>query len=130
MSTKTHSSFSRVGAAGWCAVLVLALCAPVLAERRFVDISPDSPRYFLMENGSTWIPIGCNICFERLYGTEGNGREACEKRFFSRMRKFAANGGNFLRIWLGHPFFEVMPSRSGEYDPAATETLKKTVKLA
>ena len=122
--------FSLSGAASVCAVLVFALSASARAERRFVDVSPDAPRYFQTDDGRSWIPIGCNICFDRLYGTEGNDRAACEARFFSRMRTFATNGGNFLRIWLGHPFFEVMPSKAGEFDPAATETLKKTVKLA
>ena len=115
---------------GMAAVLVFALYAPALAERRFVDVSPDAPHYFRAGDERGWIPIGCNICFDRLYGTEGNDRAVCEARFFSRMRTFAANGGNFLRIWLGHPFFEVMPSKAGAFDPAATETLKKTVKLA
>ena len=111
-------------------VLLATLSTAALAEQRFVDVSPDAPSYFQTGDGRAWIPVGCNICFERLYGTEDNGRAACEERYFARMRKFAANGGNFLRIWLGHPFFEVMPSTAGEYDPAATETLKKTVRLA
>ena len=115
---------------GWFVVLLATLSTAALAEQRFVDVSPDAPSYFQTDDGRAWIPVGCNICFERLYGTEDNGRAACEERYFARMRKFAANGGNFLRIWLGHPFFEVMPSAAGEYDPAATETLKKTVRLA
>ena len=114
----------------FCAALAAALCASARAAGRFIDVSPAAPRYFCTEDGRAWIPIGCNICFDRLYGTEGNDRAACEARYFARMRAFAANGGNFLRIWLGHPFFEVMPSRAGEYDPAAAETLKKTVRLA
>ena len=115
---------------GQCAMLLAVLGASALAERRFVDVSPDAPSYFQTGDGRAWIPVGCNICFDRLYGTEGNDRAVCEERYFARMRKFAANGGNFLRIWLGHPFFEVMPSKAGEYDSAAAETLKKTVRLA
>ena len=113
------------------AVVLLSVWNTVaLAEQRFVDVSGDAPNYFQTDDGCAWIPVGCNICFERLYGTDGNDRSVCEARYFARMRTFAANGGNFLRIWLGHPFFEVMPSKAGEFDSAATETLKKTVRLA
>ncbi len=120
----------RMYIAGKCAVLLAVLGTSALAEKRFVDVSPDAPGYFQTDDGRAWIPVGCNICFDRLYGTEGNDRAVCEARYFARMRTFAANGGNFLRIWIGHPFFEVMPSKAGEFDPAATETLKKTVRLA
>ena len=30
-----------------------------------IGISPVDPHYFADENGKTWIPIGCNICFDR-----------------------------------------------------------------
>ena len=105
-------------------------CAAVHADGRFVDVSRECPRYFAAADGKAFLPIGCNICFDRLYGGEGGSRAECEARFFARMRKFAANGGNYLRVWLGHPFFEVMPERAGEYDAAATETVLKTVRLA
>ena len=96
----------------------------------FIEASADAPRYFADQSGKGWIPIGCNLCFDRLYGTDGNGRNVSEKRFLSWMREFAANGGNFLRLWLGHPFFEVMPAKPGVFDRAATETLKRVVALA
>ena len=110
--------------------LILALSASAVAGDRFVDVSQKCPRYFTFADGRTFLPIGCNICFDRLYGGENGSRAECEERFFARMRKFAANGGNYLRIWLGHPFFEVMPEKAGEYDASATETVLKTVKLA
>ena len=97
---------------------------------RFGDVDAAAPRYFADQTGRGWIPIGCNLCFDRLYGSIGNDRQVCEERYFSWMREFAANGGNFLRIWLGHPFFEVMPEKTGVFDAAATGTLKKAVALA
>ena len=111
------------------AAFVLATCLPA-ASARFVDVHPDAPRYMVEASGKTFLPIGCNICFDRLYGGEDGSRAACEERYFRRMRTFAANGGNFLRIWLGHPFFEVMPDKPDVFDPAAAETLRRTVRLA
>ncbi len=83
--------------------------------QRFIDVG-DVPSYFVCQSGKGWIPIGCNLCFDRLYGSEGNDRDVCEKRYFSWMREFASNGGNCLRLWLGHPFFEVMPENPGVFD--------------
>ena len=104
----------------------MTMLLPLIAS---VFVSAQNPRYF-EEDGKAWIPVGCNICFDRLYGEPGESRKVCEERYFARMRKFAANGGNFIRIWLGHPFFEVMPNRPGEYDAEASETVRKVVKLA
>lgn len=101
----------------------MTMLLPIVAS---VFVSAQNPRYF-EEDGKAWIPVGCNICFDRLYGEPGESRKVCEERYFGRMRKFAANGGNFIRIWLGHPFFEVM---LGEYDAEASETVRKVVKLA
>ena len=113
-------------------MMALALAASLTANAgKIVSASPSAPRYFETSDGRGWIPVGMNICFDRLYldGTNET-RAACEERFFGRMRKFAANGGNFIRFWLGHPFFEVMPERAGEYDAAAAETLVRAVRLA
>ena len=113
-------------------VLAMGITLAVFAaEGRFLEVSREHPRYFVDASGKTFVPIGCNICFDRLYGDPEEGsRAACEARFWGRMRAFAANGGNFMRLWLGHPFFEVMPEKPGVFDPAATETLVKTVRLA
>ena len=104
---------------------------PTGAGEIHLSAASSAPRYFATPDGKGWIPVGMNICFDRLYldGTNET-RAACEERFFGRMRKFAANGGNFIRFWLGHPFFEVMPERAGEYDAAAAETLVRAVRLA
>lgn len=109
------------------------LCGVVLAVTAAVckaGVSEVDSRYFADSDGKTFVPVGCNICFPRMYDAASSGSRAeCEEKFFGWLRKFAANGGNFTRIWLGHPFFEIMPERAGEYDPEAEATLKRTVKL-
>ncbi|MBR0458451.1 MAG: hypothetical protein IJJ26_04380 [Victivallales bacterium] len=43
---------------------------------------------------------------------------------------FAEQGGNFARIWLGVPFFDVMPDAIGQFDERATEHIRFVVDLA
>ena len=107
------------------------VCFAALGENlRTLDVSKVDSRYFSDADGKTFVPVGCNICFPRMYVAGSSGARAeCEEKFFGWLRKFAANGGNFSRLWLGHSFFEIMPERAGEYDPAAEATLKRTVKL-
>ena len=108
-------------------ILVAAVAA---AATGVAGVSKVDSRYFADGDGKTFVPIGCNICFPGMYdATSPESRAVCEERFFGWLRKFAANGGNYARLWLGHPFFEIMPERAGEYDPAAEATLKRTVKL-
>jgi len=112
------------------------LCGTILAAAvaaaatGIADVSKVDSRYFADESGKTFVPVGCNICFPRMYvAGSPDSRAECEAKLFGWLRAFAANGGNYTRLWLGHSFFEIMPERAGEYDQAAEATLKKTVKL-
>jgi len=101
-----------------------------MATMCMAGVSKVDSRYFADEDGKTFVPVGCNICFPRMYDASSPGSRAeCEEMLFGWLRKFAANGGNYTRLWLGHSFFEIMPERAGEYDPTAEATLKKTVSL-
>ena len=98
----------------------LLACLGAWAEAKFVDVSKVDPHYFADAAGKTWLPIGCNICFDRLEKPSAEAR----RLFDGWMTKFAANGGNFMRVWLSAPFVEVMPERAGEFSAEATENLK------
>ena len=77
-------------------------------ERGFVRASPRDARYFELSDGTPYLPIGLNmIAPPRDEGLDGMARW---------LDALAANGGNFIRVWLGNPFFDVEHRRSGEYD--------------
>ena len=109
---------------------VAAGLAPAADAARNVEPSAVDSRYFADSAGRTYVPVGCNICFARVYDPSSpTSRAECEEMHSGWLRKFAANGGNYVRIWLGHKFFEIMPEKAGEYDHAAEATLVRTVKL-
>jgi len=101
----------------------------LLAEGRTVEISRENPRYFVTGTGGPWIPIGCNICFDRLYDGRGHGDAEVRANFDRWLRRFAANGGNCIRLWGGHRSLEVLPDKPGVFDAEKAKTLKGIVAL-
>ena len=80
----------------------------------FVRVSPRDPRYFELSDGRPYIPIGLNMIAPP--GNEGlPGLEVW-------MEQLQANGGNYIRVWLSNPFFDVEHVRCGEYDEAQSQT--------
>ena len=89
---------------------------------RFIDISKTDNHYFADCNGKTWIPTGCNLCFFR--NSENFPDETVMATYKEWLANFAAAGGNFIRIWLGVPFFDVMPEKPGQYDKKNTSHIR------
>lgn len=75
--------------------------------QHFVRVSPRDSRYFELDSGKPYIPIGMNLI------APPKGDMAVMDEWFG---KLAAQGGNFVRIWLGSPYFDVEHARSGVYD--------------
>ena len=77
------------------------------ALRHYVRVSERDSRYFELDDGAPYIPIGMNLI------APPKGDMAVMDEWFG---KLAAQGGNFVRIWLGNPYFDVEHAKSGEYD--------------
>lgn len=110
-------------------IALLAICAarvPVAdaaddAVREHVRVSPRNSRYFELTDGSPYIPIGLNLC-----GAPADGLPGLERWF----AKLSAEGGNFARIWLSNPFFDVEHIRSGEFDEERAQRVDALLALA
>lgn len=83
-------------------------------------------RYLENGDGETFIPIGLNLCFPRFVVDPEEGMA----RVAGWMRDLAENGGNFMRLWLGHSFFDVEPRCAGEFDRAAFERIERVLDMA
>ncbi|HWH71073.1 MAG TPA: cellulase family glycosylhydrolase, partial [Candidatus Sulfotelmatobacter sp.] len=88
----------------------------------FVRVSPRDPRYFELSDGQPFIPIGLNMITppwkEGLPGME------------AWMNSLGTNGGNYIRVWLSNPFFDVEHAHSGDYDEAKAKRIEEMLAKA
>src|ERR1044071_2524385 len=88
----------------------------------FVRVSPRDSRYFELSDGRPYIPIGLNLIAPP--GNEGlPGLEVW-------MEQLQANGGNYIRVWLSNPFFDVEHVRCGDYDEAKAKRIEALLAIA
>jgi len=90
------------------------------SRKSFVQVSPRDQRYFELSDGRPYIPIGLNMIAPPGRDLDGMVRW---------IEKLAAGGGNFIRIWLGSPFFDVEHSRSGVYDERKAERIDRLLEI-
>ncbi len=97
----------------------------------FVRTSPRDPRYFELSDGRPYIPIGLNMTSPRLPGKgpmeDGAEGMAVMERW---MRSLAANGGNYVRVWLSRGIWEVEHEREGVYDEERARRIDAMLMLA
>lgn len=71
----------------------------------FITRSNQTRNYLAYQDQSDFIPIGANICFVR------NDDQKSEQEVFGKFEywidQFGSNGGNFMRLWGGMPFFDM-----------------------
>ncbi|MGV8092387.1 MAG: hypothetical protein AB2L24_11040 [Mangrovibacterium sp.] len=109
-----------------CVLFSMAQNANIPDSNAFVRVSRSDPRYFELSNGKTFIPVGPNICFPRFETDEEKVFDLYEKQF----KKLSENGGNYTRIYLAAPFWEVEHEKAGAYDPKIAARLTRLMALA
>ena len=80
----------------------------------FVRVSPRDARYFELTDGRPYVPVGLNMLGPRNW--KDLSGEQCVAQLDAWMGKLAANGGNFARVWLSYPCWDVECVRSGQYE--------------
>lgn len=104
----------------------LILVSPILFAQSFVQVSRSNPRYLELSSGEVYIPIGPNIGWERFATDETEVFARTETRF----RNLARNGGNFARVWLSHPFYDINPSAAAPEIAIKLRRIDRLVALA
>ncbi len=94
-----------------------------LKKGRYIRCSQRHARYFEDETGIPFIPIGLNICFPRFATSAADGI-ATMHRWLDLL---AENGGNYGRVFLGHPFFDIESSHMGWFETAQAANLDSII---
>lgn len=92
----------------------------------YIRCSKRHPRYFEDGAGAPFIPIGLNLCFPRFSTSAADGL-ATMHRWLDRL---AENGGNFARVYLSHPFFEIEQEKMGQFEVLQAERLDSIIQHA
>ncbi|RYZ30130.1 MAG: hypothetical protein EOO10_03900, partial [Chitinophagaceae bacterium] len=88
------------------------------SDQSFVTISTKNPFYFHLSNGGSYIVNG--PCLAGAVDMD---------TMHSYLKKLAANGGNFARVWLCNRLFEV-EKKFGEYDEAQAKKIDQLLDWA
>lgn len=81
----------------------------------FVRVSPRNARYLELTDGTPYIPIGLNmISPPRVKAGEAEALRGME----SWLESLSSNGGNYIRVWVSNPFWDIEHEKSGVYDEA------------
>jgi hypothetical protein len=99
------------------------------ASDAFVRVSPRDARYFELSDGRPFVPIGLNLIHPS--GPDATETAAGLALMERWMEALAGNGGNFIRVWASHSFWDVEHGRAGVYDEAkAAERLDRVFAAA
>jgi hypothetical protein len=99
-------------------------CLDAASGAAFVRISPRDPRYFELSDGRPYIPNGLNLIHPNTADRDGLARME------EWVQRLGTNGGNFARVWLSSPFWDVEHERSGVYDEAKAQRIDALLEMA
>ncbi len=82
--------------------------------------------YLTLPDGSTFVPIGMNLSFPRFATTGAEGLAFYE----DWIRNLASSGANFIRLWLGHWFFDPEGERCVDFRKEKMANLRSVLDMA
>ncbi len=91
----------------------------------FIQVSERDCRYLEFDNGKPYIPIGLNML--QAYGSSSSEHMG---QFEEWMKQLSENGGNYIRVWLSSPFWDIEHEKSGEYDEEKAKRIDELLALA
>lgn len=107
-------------------VAAAALCWAGAAQAQYARVSPRDGRYLELADGKPFIPIGLNL----IAPPSGNAdEEAAFRGFEAWIEQLAANRGNYIRVWLSSPFWDVEHEKSGVYDETRARRIERMLDL-
>ena len=95
---------------------------------RYITVSNKNPNYFSFTDGTAYIPVGINMINPS--GRYGNNPDSAFYEIEQWMKNLAANGGNYVRIWLSQSFWDVEEDEAGRYDEKKAARIDRFIEMA
>lgn len=117
-------------------LVIIAITIPCSAQKqkknsgtgnRFITVSRYNPAYFSFTDGTVYIPVGINMI-----NPSGNYESHPDSAFYEIeqwMKNLSANGGNYIRIWLSHSFWDI-EEETGRYSEQKAKRIDRFIEMA
>ncbi|MGE5569908.1 MAG: cellulase family glycosylhydrolase [Rhodospirillales bacterium] len=106
-------------------ILFSAILAAGLSFAQFVRVSPHDHRYLELTDGTPYVPVGLNMI-----APPGGSDEAEALRGMEAwLDSLSSHGGNYIRVWLSSPFWDVEHERSGVYDAEKAKRIDRLLEM-
>jgi hypothetical protein len=106
-------------------LLLLSGIVAFAAEPTFVRPGSNDPRYLELSDGSPYIPVGLNL----IAPSGQKSSDAGLAQMDEWIGKLAAHGGNYLRVWLSSPFWDVETGKSGVYEEDKAKRIDQVLSI-
>ena len=91
-------------------------------------VSRENPHYTELSDGTPFIAIGYNLARPRYCNTLSE--DECFNMIETHMKEISQNGGNYVRLWASHAFYEIEDARAGVYNPKKIARIDRFMSLA
>ncbi len=95
-------------------------------EIPFVQVCERDSRYLELSNGDPYIPIGLNM----LQAYAEGGAEKQFAKMEEWIQKLSDQGGNYIRVWLSSPYWDIEHEKSGVYDEEKAKRIDALIQTA
>lgn len=94
----------------------------------YVVVAKDDSAYFELDDHSPYIPIGLNLIHPN--SADEGGAENQMAEYESWMKALSENGGNYIRVWLSHSFWDIESAKAGQYEDEKLQRIRQLLVLA
>jgi len=94
----------------------------------YIEIGSGNSPYFQFSDGTPYIPVGINMI-----SPGGKYRDNPDSALYEMgqwMKKLSENGGNYIRVWLSSPFWDIEDKRAGEYSEEKAQRIDRLIEMA
>jgi hypothetical protein len=126
---KTYSSFALLAA---LLLFAFTSCSNISKKadgtHGYVSASKTNPSYFELSDGTPYIPVGINMISPG--GKYRNNPDSALWEMGQWMKKLSDNGGNYIRVWLSSPFWDIEDAKVGQYSSEKARRIDSLIVMA